>query len=52
MTKEFDCGAPECTFLIRTTDADEIVDHVKMHAREKHDREVDEDRVRDRIRSV
>ena len=52
MTKEFECGAPDCTFMIRTKDEDEIVDHVKMHAREQHDREVDEGRVRDRIRSV
>lgn len=52
MTSEFDCGAPDCTFLIRTTDPDEIVEHVRMHASEKHDKEIDEVRVRDRIRSV
>lgn len=52
MPKEFECGAPNCTFLIRTGDEDEIVEHVKMHAKEKHDREVDEERVRDRIQSV
>jgi predicted small metal-binding protein len=51
MTSEFECGAPDCTFLIRTEDPDEIVDHVRLHAKEKHDRDVDVDRVRDRIRS-
>lgn len=52
MTREFECGDPSCTFLIRTEDDDEIVAHVRQHARERHDREVDEARVRDRIRSV
>ncbi|MFB6104421.1 MAG: DUF1059 domain-containing protein [Halobacteriaceae archaeon] len=52
MVKEFACGAPDCTFLIRTNDADEIVEHVRMHAAEKHDKDIDEDRVRDRITSV
>ncbi|MFB6169920.1 MAG: DUF1059 domain-containing protein [Haloarculaceae archaeon] len=52
MPREFECGAPSCTFLIRTEDDDEIVEHVRMHAREKHDRDVDEERVRGRIRSV
>lgn len=52
MTYEFECGAPNCTFLIRTEDRNEIVEHVRMHAREKHDRDVDDDHVRDRIQSV
>ena len=52
MPREFECGAANCTFLSRTEDEDEIVEHVKMHAKEKHDRDVDEDHVRDRIRSV
>lgn len=52
MPSEFECGAPDCTFLVRTTDPDEIVEHVRMHARENHDKEIDEDRVRERIREV
>lgn len=52
MTYEFECGASNCTFLIRTEDKNEIVEHVRIHAREKHDRDVDEDHVRDRIQSV
>lgn len=43
---------PDCNFLIRTEDEDEIVEHVRMHAAEKHDREVDEERVRNRIRPI
>lgn len=52
MPHEFECGAPDCTFLIRTLDEDEIVEHVRMHAREKHDKTIDEARVRDRITAV
>jgi predicted small metal-binding protein len=52
MTKEFECGAPNCTFLSRTEDEAEIVEHVRMHSETRHDRDVEEDRIRDRIRSV
>lgn len=45
----FECGAPDCAFLVRTDDADELVEIVKRHARERHDRDVDEDHVRDRM---
>lgn len=52
MPSEFECGAPDCTFLIRTTDPAEIVEHVWMHAKAKHDKGIDEERVRERIREV
>lgn len=52
MPYEFECGAPDCTFLIRTNDPDEIVSYVSQHARDYHDKESDEDRVRERIREV
>lgn len=45
----FECGAPDCEFEVRANDEDEIVDIVRRHASEKHDRDVDEDHVRDRI---
>jgi|GEM_PF-2633337 len=48
---QFECGAPDCEFLIRANDAEEIVAIVRRHAREKHDRDVDEAHVRDRIES-
>ena len=50
MALEFVCGDPECTFEITSVTADEIVDHVRLHAREMHDKDIDEDRVRERIR--
>ena len=46
---EFVCGAPDCTFEVRANDEDEIVEYVKRHAKEKHGREIDEERVRSRI---
>lgn len=46
---QFECGAPHCEFLVRANDDDEIVDIVQRHAEEKHDRAIDEDRVRSRI---
>jgi len=49
MTEDFECGAPDYTFLIRTEDEDEIAEHVKLHSKEKHGRGVDEAHVRDRI---
>lgn len=52
MAAEFECAAPDCTFLIRTTDPEEVVEHVRVHAEEKHDKTIDEARVRDRIRTV
>ena len=52
MAHEFACGAPDCTFRITTLDADEVVEHVRMHAREKHDKSIDEERVRSRIQEV
>ena len=52
MAHEFACAAPDCTFRITTLDPDEVVAHVRMHAREKHDKEIDEERVRSRIQEV
>ena len=46
---EFACGAPDCTFEVHANDEDEIVEYVRRHAREVHDRDVDEERVRERI---
>ena len=48
---EFECGAPDCELFVRANDEAEIVAIVQRHAREKHDREVDESRVRERIES-
>jgi len=48
---QFECGAPDCEFLVRANDEGEIVEIVRRHAKEKHDRTVDEERVRERIES-
>ena len=45
----FACGAPDCSFAISANDEEEIIEYVRRHAAEKHGREVDPDRVRDRI---
>lgn len=46
---QFECGAPNCEFLVRANDEAEIIEIVQRHAEEKHDRSVDEERIRDRI---
>ncbi|MHB9287070.1 DUF1059 domain-containing protein [Halobacteriales archaeon Cl-PHB] len=46
---QFECGAPDCEFLVRANDEAEVVDIVQRHAREKHDRQVDDDHVRQRM---
>ena len=46
---EFTCDAPSCAFSIRANDVEEIIEHVQQHARDKHDRTVNEDHVRSRI---
>ena len=45
----FTCGAPDCDFEVSADDEAEIVERVRRHAREVHDRDVDEARVRERI---
>lgn len=46
---QFECGAPDCDFLIRTRDPDEIVEIASRHARQYHDKEADPERIRRRI---
>lgn len=46
---QFECGAPDCDFLIRTRDPDEIVEIASRHARQYHDKEADPERIRSRI---
>ncbi len=46
---QFECGAPDCDFLIRTREPDEIVYLAQRHARKYHEKEADPDRIRSRI---
>jgi predicted small metal-binding protein len=48
---EFDCGAADCVLFMRATDEAEIVQIVQRHARGHHEREVDEELVRNRRES-
>lgn len=52
MAYRFACGAPDCQFAVTANDAAEVVEIVRRHAREKHDRTVEEERVRDRLEEV
>lgn len=52
MAYQFECGAPDCALLVRTDSEDELMDIVARHARERHDKESDPERVRQRIEEV
>ena len=52
MVQEFACDAPDCAFQLRSHDTEEIIEIVQRHARQKHDRTVDGDRIRSRIVSL
>lgn len=52
MAYQFECGAPECSLLVRTNSQEELLDIVERHAREYHDKESDPERVRERIEEV
>lgn len=46
---QFECQAPDCEFLIRTRDPDEIVHMATEHAANYHNKQADPDRIRSRI---
>lgn len=52
MAYQFECGAPECSLLVRSDSEAELLGIVERHAREYHDRESDPERVRERIEEV
>lgn len=52
MAYQFECGAPDCTLLVRTNSQAELLDIVAQHAREYHDKESDPEQVRERIEEV
>lgn len=45
---QFECSEDGCPFLVRAEE-DELVTVVQRHALRKHDRDVDEEYVRERI---
>lgn len=38
MAYQFECAAPNCVFLIRAADEEEIIAQVKRHSEEQHDK--------------
>lgn len=36
MAYQFECAAPDCVFLIRAADEDEVIAQVKRHSEERH----------------
>lgn len=53
MAYQFDCRAPDCVFLIRAADEEEVVSQVQRHSEERHDKSPPpEDVIRDRMETV
>lgn len=53
MAYQFECRAPECVFLIRASEKEEIISQVKRHSKEQHDKSPPPaDVIRDRIETV
>lgn len=53
MAYQFECGAPDCVFLIRAGDEDEVIAQVRRHSEEQHGKSPPPaDEIRDRIETV
>ena len=51
MTYRVDCSQ-EDSFMVQTEDEDEAVAHIKQHAREKHDMELEDDDARGMVQQA
>jgi predicted small metal-binding protein len=38
MAYQFECEAPDCTFLIRAPNEQEVIDQVQRHSEQEHDK--------------
>jgi predicted small metal-binding protein len=38
MAHQFECAAPDCVFLIRAADEEEVIAQVRRHSEEQHDK--------------
>jgi predicted small metal-binding protein len=38
MAFQFECAAPDCVFLIRAADDQEVVEQVQRHSEEQHEK--------------
>jgi predicted small metal-binding protein len=53
MAYQFECAAPECVFLIRAADEDEVISQVQRHSEEQHEKSPPpEDVIRERMEAV
>ncbi|WP_436926116.1 DUF1059 domain-containing protein [Halosimplex amylolyticum] len=53
MAYQFECAAPDCTFLIRAADEAEVIAQVQRHSEERHEKSPPpEDVIRERIETV
>lgn len=43
--------APECGFMVSSHDEQEVIDIVKAHAKQKHEKEMTDDQVREMIKT-
>lgn len=53
MAYQFECAAPDCVFLIRAANEDEVISQVQRHSEEHHDKSrPPADVIRDRMKTV
>ena len=53
MAYQFECAAPECVFLIRAADENEVIAQVQRHSEEQHEKSTPpEDVIRERMETV
>ncbi|WP_254523717.1 DUF1059 domain-containing protein [Natrinema caseinilyticum] len=38
MAYQFECAAPDCVFLIRAADEEEVIAQVQRHSEERHEK--------------
>ena len=52
MASQFECPQSGCSFMIRANDEDEIIQHVREHAQDKHGMAMDENDIRQNIQEA
>lgn len=53
MGYQFECAAPDCVFLIRSADEEEIIAQVQRHSEEQHEKSPPpENVIRERLETV
>lgn len=53
MVHRFECAAPDCVFLIRAANEDEVIQQVKRHSQEEHGKDApSKETIRKRMETV